>query len=998
MKLLGQEYLTTIVKPLVHAVQKLGTTLEVDKNRLQSGDDYKKNLKVIQIILEDLVSRLAISIDQCPVPLRRLFAVIDRLAKDKFKESEKIRYTSVGGFVFLRFFVPAILNPKLFGLMEHLPDEKQSRTLSLLAGVLQKIANLTKYRDGDDYHVLLNDFIAAKTLVTKDYVDKLLDVPEAPLPRSRSMTRRSSYVTPVVQVEHHIASLLRELDPVIPKFKDEMFRPNVVKLLEILDKLEKQVNTERQNLELHDLSAKNTQSDLDSLVSDLIKSSMAPGVSNAAPSSPTEAPNPPFSGRSRSASVTPAPMPSKTSNRRTVKRLKKRDDHSAPSADSIFAMPPLTSGPSPPNSRPASSAYNNASLGIKLGGPVADISAFTAPGTQEKQMIQQSRSQSPPPGRPSQHQAAPASTTHQWEDGKTVTAAGALLLNMRKEQMMQRKGSAPPIPAPRTSARSLAAAEAIAKVDAANAAAANGNGSPRSPSGSSISSPRLKALAPHKDPVPALMEDDGVPISKDDDSDTASTSTSESSRVLADLNRLLMQEAESGIQFTPRGPPSPTEESEATAAIAEIKPAQQQAVRMPSPRVSPKASPKASPKVSPRNFVPPAAAKPSSPVESSTAVLTSPRRFNPPAPVAPISLNLKPQRLMPAMNFGSVGASSGELITPRRAVVTLTPRNEVLIEEEVEEPAPLPAVEDSSSDDEVDEPEEEEEVEVIDLEATRATTSSRALEKIDSEFQALNSMINEIIRFERPSTPRQRAPEEIIPEIAALDDILGELNVLQIETTRNMKEQQAKASANNRRRSVAVARVFCHFCQQTISPGQGFLIALNRQYHDNHLLCTRCHVDLSKTGLHEHENEPYCTDCYKYVTKVKSAPKCAGCSEAILDDEYFTALNQTWHVEHFICTTCRQPFDQGKFFMVGDKPYCNEHSRQAKPKQSRGICDYCQKDIFDAEYMDAQGKKWHKEHFLCDKCGLTMEGVFVLYDKGRKKACAHHFQKPPGQT
>lgn len=99
MKILGQEYLTSIVKPLVHAIQKLTVPLEIDKNRLTSNDDWKKNIKVIQIILDDLIGRLASSVEQCPVPLRRLFAVIDRLATERFPNADKIRYTAVGGFV-----------------------------------------------------------------------------------------------------------------------------------------------------------------------------------------------------------------------------------------------------------------------------------------------------------------------------------------------------------------------------------------------------------------------------------------------------------------------------------------------------------------------------------------------------------------------------------------------------------------------------------------------------------------------------------------------------------------------------------------------------------------------------------------------------------------------------------------------------------------------------------------------------------------------------------
>ena len=45
------------------------------------------------------------------------------------------KYTAVSGFLFLRFYVPAILGPKLFGLRENHADKNVSRTLTILAKV-----------------------------------------------------------------------------------------------------------------------------------------------------------------------------------------------------------------------------------------------------------------------------------------------------------------------------------------------------------------------------------------------------------------------------------------------------------------------------------------------------------------------------------------------------------------------------------------------------------------------------------------------------------------------------------------------------------------------------------------------------------------------------------------------------------------------------------------------------------------------------------------------
>lgn len=53
-----------------------------------------------------------------------------------------LKWQALSAFVFLRFFVPAILHPHLFGLVEGLPPPGVHRTLKLIAKVLQSLANL----------------------------------------------------------------------------------------------------------------------------------------------------------------------------------------------------------------------------------------------------------------------------------------------------------------------------------------------------------------------------------------------------------------------------------------------------------------------------------------------------------------------------------------------------------------------------------------------------------------------------------------------------------------------------------------------------------------------------------------------------------------------------------------------------------------------------------------------------------------------------------------
>ncbi|KAL7828515.1 hypothetical protein SRHO_G00321490 [Serrasalmus rhombeus] len=134
--------------------------------------------------------------------------------------------------------------------------------------------------------------------------------------------------------------------------------------------------------------------------------------------------------------------------------------------------------------------------------------------------------------------------------------------------------------------------------------------------------------------------------------------------------------------------------------------------------------------------------------------------------------------------------------------------------------------------------------------------------------------------------------------------------------------------------------------------------ALDRTWHPEHFFCAQCGAFFGPEGFHEKDGKAYCRKDYFDLF----APKCGGCARAILEN-YISALNSLWHPECFVCRECFTPFVNGSFFEHDDQPYCEVHYHERRGS----LCSGCQKPI-TGRCITAMGKKFHPEHFVCAFC------------------------------
>jgi len=89
------------------------------------------------------------------------------------------------------------------------------------------------------------------------------------------------------------------------------------------------------------------------------------------------------------------------------------------------------------------------------------------------------------------------------------------------------------------------------------------------------------------------------------------------------------------------------------------------------------------------------------------------------------------------------------------------------------------------------------------------------------------------------------------------------------------------------------------------------------------------------------------------------------------------ALGKAFHPDHFVCNHCNKPFPGGNFVEHEGEPYCETDYNSLFCARCHG----CQQPITD-KCVSAAGKKFHPDHFTCTGCGMSLIGKPYKEDDG----------------
>ncbi|KAI0554802.1 GTPase [Xylaria curta] len=127
-------------------------------------------LTMLTEIANGFLATIIDGLHEAPYGIRWICKQIRSLTKRKYPEAnDQVICTLIGGFFFLRFINPAIVTPKSYMLIDGIPAERPRRTLTLIAKMLQNLANKPSYAK-EPYMAKLSPFIQQN----KDRVNKFM--------------------------------------------------------------------------------------------------------------------------------------------------------------------------------------------------------------------------------------------------------------------------------------------------------------------------------------------------------------------------------------------------------------------------------------------------------------------------------------------------------------------------------------------------------------------------------------------------------------------------------------------------------------------------------------------------------------------------------------------------------------------------------------------------------------------------------------------------------
>ncbi|XP_038174743.1 RAS protein activator like-3 isoform X1 [Arvicola amphibius] len=170
MKLVAQEYLQETLGEVVQRLCASTEDCEVDPSKCRPPELSKHQAR-LRNSCEEVFEAIINSYNWFPAELGTVFSSWREACQAR--GSEALGPRLVCASLFLRLLCPAILAPSLFGLAPEHPAPGPARTLTLIAKVIQNLANRAPFGEKEAYMAFMNSFLEDHGPAMQHFLDQV---------------------------------------------------------------------------------------------------------------------------------------------------------------------------------------------------------------------------------------------------------------------------------------------------------------------------------------------------------------------------------------------------------------------------------------------------------------------------------------------------------------------------------------------------------------------------------------------------------------------------------------------------------------------------------------------------------------------------------------------------------------------------------------------------------------------------------------------------------
>jgi len=182
MKSVCQDFLHTALFPTIHRILETRQSCELNPSKIESPTEACANAEFLLQVLDDITESIFMSSEACPRTLRYICCCLQKDVQTRWPSDRLVKTRVVSGFIFLRLLCPAILNPRLFGLLSDPVPPAAMRSFVMIAKCLQNLANLVEFGGKENYMEVVNPFILKNKERMVVFLDHLSSIRERPYP------------------------------------------------------------------------------------------------------------------------------------------------------------------------------------------------------------------------------------------------------------------------------------------------------------------------------------------------------------------------------------------------------------------------------------------------------------------------------------------------------------------------------------------------------------------------------------------------------------------------------------------------------------------------------------------------------------------------------------------------------------------------------------------------------------------------------------------------